>query len=115
MLQTLSQLGFHYDAQVDDPAELDSAAWGQFDLIYKVDKGPIVVECDSDDGKESLVQECGEFAAELAGLDDSPAKEKGRKHLTDIDEAGHEAKGELLGYFVDYCGGMIQADGERLA
>ncbi len=30
VLQTLSQLGFHYDAQVDDPAELDSAAWGNW-------------------------------------------------------------------------------------
>lgn len=125
VLQTLSQLGFLYDAQVDDPAELDSAPWGQFDLIYKADKRPIVVECDHDDGKESLVrEECGEFAAELAGLDDSPAKEKVLKHLkktrfivscqllSDIDEDGHDAKKELLGYFVDHCGGMIQADGE---
>jgi hypothetical protein len=31
---------------------------------------------------------------------------------TDIDDDGFDANGEFLNYFVERCGGMIQADGE---
>jgi hypothetical protein len=32
--------------------------------------------------------------------------------LGDIDDDGYTAAGVFLSYFVDHCGGLIQADGE---
>jgi hypothetical protein len=71
---------------VDDPDErvdLDSADLEQIALKYKDGKLPILVECNRDDGTEG-----------------------------DIDDDGYDANGEFLRYFVDHCGGMIQADSE---
>ena len=123
--RSLRELGFDFTPQVDDSSELDSLAWQGFDLIYKVEKGPIVVECNRDDGDESLAKaECEEFFHEVANLDDTPAKIEVMEHLrktrfiiccqllSDIDDDGFEANGQFLGYFVDHCGGMIYADGE---
>ena len=112
-------------ADVDDPAELDSPDWVVFDLIYKAGKHPIVVECNRDKGADSLArEECIEFDELLEDLEDSQEKRHVIEHLkntrsviacqllSDIDEDGYDANGEFLAYFVEHCGGMIQADGE---
>jgi hypothetical protein len=84
-----------------------------------------VVEVNYDDGPESLVPaERQEFIGELNELDESEAIARVTEHLhsvryivccqllSDIDEDGYEANGQLLDYFVENHGGLIQADGE---
>jgi hypothetical protein len=125
VMQSLRQRGSDFVAQVDDPADLDSRAWHQFELIYKPENGPIVVECNRDEGDDWLAKaECQEFTEEVAELGDASARNKVIEHLrktrfivccqllSDCDEDGYEANGQFLEYFVDHCGGMIQADGE---
>jgi len=125
VMQCLRQRGLDCTAQVDDRSELDSPAWQQFELIYKPANGPIVVECNRDDGEDSLAKaECQEFIEEVADLEDSPEKVKVVEHLrktrfivscqllSDCDDDGYEANGQFLDYFVDKFGAMVQADGE---
>jgi hypothetical protein len=112
---------FDFSAHADKPSELDSPAWLQFEFLYKAGKKPIIVECNRDDGARA---ECAEFIEEVAELEDQPGKTAVVEHLektrfiiccqllSDIDENGYDANSELLAYFVDHCGGMMQADGE---
>jgi hypothetical protein len=127
VMQSLRQRGSDFTAQVDDASELNSPVWGQFELIYKPGNGPIVVECNRDQGDKSLAKaECQEFVDEVMDLEDAPAPAKGQvvghlrktrfiiscQLLSDCDEDGYEANGQFLDYFVEHCGAMIQADGE---
>jgi hypothetical protein len=124
-MQSLRGFGVDYTARTDNSTELNSPTWRQFEVTYKKEKGPIVVECNRDEGIDSLARaECEEFIDEVRELEESPARTRVIEHLrkarfvvccqllSDIDEAGFEANGQLLDYFVDTCGGMIQADGE---
>jgi len=109
--------------ETDDPIETNQ--WRNAELIYDESKGPIVVEVNFDDGPDSLVlTEREEFIEELSELDESDAKARVIEHLrsvkyivccqllSDINEGGLEANGQLLDYFVENHGGLIQADGE---
>ena len=125
VLADLQNRGLAVRAEVDDEAKLVSADWSQFDLFYKPDKKPVVVECNRDDGDESLCRkECNEFIEEIHELDDTPSRDRVIGHLkrttfvvvcqllSDIDDDGYTANGEFLAYFVRHCGGLVQADGE---
>jgi len=107
----------------DDPR--DSARWRNAEFFYDEKKSPIVVEINVDEGPESLLQaERQEFIDELAELEGSDATARVAEHLrgakyivscrllSDIDEGGYEANGQLLDYFVANHDGLIQADGE---
>jgi hypothetical protein len=115
---------------VDDPEErvdLDSADWEEIALKYKDGKLPILVECNRDEGAEGCLmkQEVKEFLEFIGKPGLSLAKRRVIKHLRDtrftvacrllsgdIDDDGFDANGEFLRYFVENCGGMIQADDE---
>ena len=125
VMQTLRQRGAEFIARVNDPSELDAPEWRQFELLYKPAKGAIVVECTRDEGEDSGArEECLEFIEEIVGSEDAPARDKVIEHLKrtrfivccelpgDCDEDGFAANGQLLEYFVDHCGAMLQADGE---
>jgi hypothetical protein len=103
----------------------DSADWRNAELYYSEARGPIVLEVNVNHGPDSLVlAERQEFIEEVSNLDDSEAKARVVDHLRsvnyvvlcqllgDIDESGFEANGELLDFFVENYGGLIQADGE---
>jgi len=103
----------------------DSVLWRNAEFYYDESKGPIVVEVNIDDGPESLLRaERQEFLDELKELDESDATERVVGHLegvkyivscqllSDIDESGYEANGQLLDFFVANHEGLIQADGE---
>jgi hypothetical protein len=107
----------------DDPR--DSVRWRKAEFFYDEMKSPIVVEVSVDEGPESLLQaERQEFIDELSELDESEATARVIEHLrgaiyivscqllSDIDDGGYEANGQLLDYFVANHDGLIQADGE---
>ncbi len=124
----LKRRGFQYSFEItDDGIDQESSEWKQISLKYKDGKQPILVECNRDDGTDSCLvrQEVEEFV-ELVGKPGlSLAKRRVVKHLrdtpfiiccrlltADIDDDGYDANGEFLRYFLENCGGMIQADGE---
>ncbi|HEY4760152.1 MAG TPA: hypothetical protein VIH42_06200 [Thermoguttaceae bacterium] len=107
--------------------ELNDSQWKQIALSYKQGKLPILVECNRDEGKEDCLmkQEVSEFLDRLGRPGISFAKRGVINHLkktafiiacqlptADIDDDGYDANGCFLSYFVQHCGGMIQADGE---
>ena len=127
VLKSLRESRSNFTARVDDALELDSPSWQQFELIYKPGNGPIVVECNRDEGVDSLAKaECQEFIDEVTDLEGAPARARNQvidhlrktrfviscQLLSDCDEDGYEANGQFLDYFVEQCGAMIQADGE---
>jgi hypothetical protein len=125
VLAALRDRGFDLSARVEDLAALDSSQWHDFELIYNHSRKPILVDCDRDDGEESLCRrECAEFIDDFLGHSESPARDRvaadlratrftiACRLLMDIDDSGYTANGEFLHYFVVHCGGMVQADGE---
>jgi hypothetical protein len=99
--------------------------WGNAEYYYKESNQPVVVECNYNDGPESLVAgECEEFIEEIGSPGLSMAKRRVLDHLkntkyiiscqllSDIDDDGYHLNGELLNIFVNKYGGLIQADGE---
>jgi len=105
----------------------DSIEWEQLALVYRRGKLPILAECNRDDGSpESLMQqEIGEFLDSIGRPGPSLAKQRVISHLkktryiiacqlptSDIDDDGYDSNADFLNYFVENCGGMIQADGE---
>jgi hypothetical protein len=106
-----------------DPA---SANWQQVGVLYRSGKSPILLEVNRDDGEESLLRE--EIEEFLEFLEDAPSskdRKRVEQHLrettftvaaqldtSDIDDEGYNALGNVLRYFVQHNGGMIQADGE---
>jgi hypothetical protein len=108
--------------RLDAPsADLDAAGWHQAEVVYKSDSQPFVAEAAAD---ELLREEVEEFLESLDDVDESPEKRKVVDHLEqskalvaaellgDLDDAAYTAAGTFLTYFVEHCGGMIQADGE---
>lgn len=108
------------------PTDIDSSEWSEVEIVYKPDKGPLVVECNRDDGTEDCLArvEPQEFIDEIGSPGLSIVKRRIIKHLkatkciiasqllSDIDDDGFDANGTFLSYFVEHCGGMIHADGE---
>ncbi len=108
--------------EADDP---DDKKWENGAFFYKEGKQPVVIECNYKDSPESLVaEECQEFIEEIGSPGFSLAKRRVLNHLknteyiiscqllSDIDDDGYHLNGELLNYFVNNHGGLIQADGE---
>jgi len=111
---------------VSDDA-LNYADWEGATMTYKANKQPILVECNRNTGEEDCLaaEELAEFVELAEDSEDSPGKQQVIAHLratkfivacrlptSDIDDDGYEANSQLLNYFVEHCGGMIQADGE---
>jgi hypothetical protein len=111
------------------PAILDLATsdWEQVAIAYRAGKLPILAECNRDDGTdESLMrEEIAEFVDVIGEPGRSAAKKRVLEHLaatkfvvacqlptSDLEDDGLDANGEFLNFFVEHCGGMIQADGE---
>ena len=107
--------------------DLHASDWDQIAVTYKPGKLPILAECNRDDGSEDslLRQEIGEFLELLQEAGSDAARQRVSEHLqatrfivacqvptSDIEDEGLEANGEFLGFFVEHCGGMTQADGE---
>ncbi|MHC4867255.1 MAG: hypothetical protein ACYTEX_24535 [Planctomycetota bacterium] len=106
--------------------DVHSNKWERIELKYKEGNNPIVVEISEDTGLQDCLfrKEIEEFIEMLAHVSPSLATRKVTKHLqkskfivanqllSDIDEEGYMANDALLAYFVKYCQGMIQADGE---
>ena len=107
-----------------DLATLD---WEQVAIAYRAGKLPILAECNRDDGTdESLMRvEVAEFVEFVGEPGRSADKQRVLDHLaatkfviacqlptSDLEDDGYDANGDFLSFFVEHCGGMIQADGE---
>jgi hypothetical protein len=112
-----------------DPMKMQSRGWEQVSLIYKEGKLPIIARCTRTDLKGSA---SGSADDELKGFIErvgAPGKNKTKKRIVDhlkatrfivalrlpkgdMDDAGWDANGQILTYFLDHCGALIQADGE---
>jgi hypothetical protein len=102
-------------------AVLDAPEWRQAEVVYKSDRQPFVAETDAG---ELLRDEVEEFVELLEEVEESPARQKVLEHLEqskavvaaqllgDVDDDGYAAAGTFLNYFVEHCGGLVQADGE---
>jgi hypothetical protein len=109
------------------PPTLDLSApfRGEIAIVFRPGRHPILAECNRDDDPEDpfLKEEIAEFI-ELIEPVESPNKERVLAHLASthfivacqfpprMDDVGYNANGEFLTYFVERCGGLIQADGE---
>lgn len=108
-------------------SDLGDSAWEQLGIRYKDEKLPILLEVNRDDGSgESLMrEEIDEFIDFLEGVPDNHHRRRVLDHLgntrfivaaqlptNDIDDDGFNAVGDVLAYFVDRHGAMIQADGQ---
>jgi len=106
---------------------LSNSNWEQIAISYKLGKPPILAECDRDDGTpdSTIREELEEFVQQLAEVEHSSARQRVLDHLaatkfvvvcqlpvSSIDDDGYEANGDFLTYFVEHCGGMVQADAE---
>ncbi|MFC2140831.1 hypothetical protein ACFLQP_00860 [Acidobacteriota bacterium] len=112
--------------KVPEETDIESIPWKEAELHYKEGKGPIIVECNIDDGSDDCLvkQECQEFIEEIGSPGISFSKRKVISHLkqtkfiitcqllSDIDDDGYDANGEFLRFFMENCDGIIQADGE---
>jgi hypothetical protein len=129
VLQALESKGVRLTVEDDynNPQTLDSPDWQQFGFLYKPGKLGILVECNRHDGSADCLaaEEIQEFVDLIGEPGRSQQKRKVIDHLrvtqfviacqlpsTDIDSDGFDANREFLNYFVNQCGGMIQADGE---
>jgi hypothetical protein len=125
IIDDLRARGVDVCAEADDEATLASADWEQCWLKYSAAKQPIIVECNRDEGAQSLCRaECDEFVEQLEDGDETPAHRRCIDHLratrfiiacqllSDVEDEGFTVNGEFLGYFVRNCGGIVQADGE---
>lgn len=107
--------------------DLDSPDWREVELVYKQGRQPILCEVNRDDSSDDnlLREEVEDFLESLDDVDDSPDKDRVVQHLretrfvvasqlltSDFDDDVYKAINTYLSYFVEHCGGMIQADGE---
>jgi hypothetical protein len=110
-----------------DPMKMQSRGWEQVSLIYKQGKLPIIARCLREDasGDASSVEEVKKFIEQLGAVGKNKVKKRVVDHLKatrfiialrlpkgDMDDAGWDANGQILTYFLDHCGALIQADGE---
>jgi hypothetical protein len=128
VLQWLDQRSKHLELD-QQMVKVDSISpeWDQAAVVYKKGKLPILVECNRDTGTEDslLKEEISEFLELIGNPGLSLSKRQVISHLnktryvvacqlptSDIDDDGYDANAEFLNYFVENCGGLIQADGE---
>ncbi len=117
------------DLYVDEQhglVDVNSSDWSQVEISYKKGKSPLVVECNRYDGTQECLArvEPLEFIEKIGSPGFSLTKRRVIKHLkntqfiissqllNDINDDGYNANGTFLTYFVEHCGGMIQADNE---
>lgn len=102
---------------------LDSPAWKSFELIYDPDKESLLVECQRDTGPRSLCRQT--VQGELGSLEEvRDSKDKKRvvdclkrtrfivECTVDADDDHDEASTvrEILDFFVDKCGAIIDEE-----
>ncbi|MBW3623203.1 MAG: hypothetical protein KY468_07305 [Armatimonadetes bacterium] len=106
--------------------DLTSPGWYAIGLLYKEENSPLVVDLNRGVGiVDCLFQaEINEFLESLEEAEDSSGRSKVLSHLksskyivavqllNDIDDDGFHALDTFTRYFVEKCGGMVQADGE---
>lgn len=113
------------EARVEDPAELDSPEWDEFELVYDPKKPSVQAECNRDTGPDSLCR--GEVRGELDSLEDLDDSEA-RRRVADClsrtrfivcctvvaDDRHREAPRvrAVLDYFVDHCGAILDTEDE---
>jgi hypothetical protein len=107
-----------------DPGELDSAGWRTAEVRYQRGKWPLVVDVSRAADHGPPFEDVEEFVELLGEVDESADKRRVLAHLrasravvtvqlfSDVDDDGYDAVGAFLGFFVEQCGGMIQADFE---
>jgi hypothetical protein len=126
ILEKLNSKGYSAKSNLDEN-EINSENWTDFELIYKEDKLPILVEINQIGQSDGLAEEeIEEYKKAIGkpGLFDSN-KRKVIKHLSqtgfilcnqlptsDIDDYGHNINGDLMELIASECDGMIQCDGE---
>lgn len=108
------------------PEEAGSAAWTTFELHYDEDRLPIQVECNFVSDDETAREEIAEFIEQVEDLDDADENSEAvisrlratrfiiacQLPVSDIDDDGYDANGELMNFVAAKCDGLIQADGE---
>lgn len=108
----------------DEPGSggLDSARWRNPEIRYKHGKRPLVVDVSRAADYGPPFEEVEEFIQLLEEVGESAEKRRVLAHLrasravvsvqlfSDIDDDGYDAVGVFLSFFVEQCGGMIQAD-----
>jgi len=126
VLDHVNKLGYKVKSNLVD-GEQNKFDWKDFELFYKSDKIPILVESNNIDDEYGLAkEEIEEFLDEIgeAGIL-AFNKKRVVRHLqatkyivvtqlptSDIDDEGYNVNSELLKFFVDNYEGVIQADGE---
>ncbi|HZS90486.1 MAG TPA: hypothetical protein VFE42_23715 [Chloroflexota bacterium] len=126
VLQWTADDGYHLELDPEFArVGLDSPDWHQVGLIHKMGKSSVWIEIDDDaDDEDSLVrQEVAQFEQEVSKKAASMNRGKVLAHLAntccivaietpfDFDEYGAEVVSSILGYFIEHCGGLVQADG----
>ena len=124
VLEWAAAQGVSLALESSSPGALGSAGWREAELRYKPGRQPLVVDVGRA-GEDGLVaEEVEEFIELLTGVEESAEKRKvlahlrasravvGAQLLSDVDDEGYDAVGVFLGFFVEHCGGMVQADGE---
>jgi len=131
VVQWLGTRDVHVKVADGDPMKMQSRGWEQVSLVYKEGKLPIIARCTRTDAKGSAAASDGagdelKMFIERIG---QPGKNKMKKRVLDhlkatrfivalrlpkgdMDDAGWDANGQILTYFLDHCGALIQADGE---
>ncbi len=126
VVQWLATREVHLKVADGDPMRMQSRGWEQVSLIYKEGKLPIIARCTRVDGKDpSAGDEVKDFIQRIGAVGKNKAKKRVVEHLKatrfvialrlpkgDMDDAGWDANGQILTYFLDHCGALIQADGE---
>lgn len=107
--------------------DLEARDWAQAEFTCTADDSRFVAETDHDEGTSDclLREEVAEFVERIEDLGWRRHKRVVLEHLRDTKcivsaqlltaESGHwdvEAANVFLDYFVQHCGGMMQADGE---
>jgi len=125
LLEFAAERGTPLTIDPEAAAAIDTDRLSSVDVRYKADKGPLVIELNRDTGPDSLAHE--EVAEFLELVEDARNDERRRQveqHLRattfivaeqllgDIDDDGYNAAGNVLNFFVERHGGMIQSDGE---
>jgi len=130
VVQWLASRDVHVKVENGDPMKMQSRGWEQVSLIYKEGKLPIIARCMRADAKGNGTDadagsELKSFIERIGAVGKNKTKKRVVDHLKatrfivalrlpkgDMDDAGWDANGQILTYFLDHCGALIQADGE---
>src|SRR6266699_3320065 len=126
LVQWLGTRGVSVKVVDGDPMKMQWRGWEQVGLIYKEGKLPIMARCMRTDAKDSAAaEEVKSFIERIGAVGKNKIKKRIVDHLkatrfiialrlpkADMDDAGWDANGQILTYFLDHCGALIQADGE---